>query len=173
MHIHYASDAYKQLIRGGEASKFVTDYVAYRAEGNKARMKSQIARINRKLAKRDEKLLTSRGGQPFSDVGDHYVPWSIRSNAVVIHLDLAELEAELAIDDEAAFEAFEKIEEISDPLAGALANLEAQFPGIIKSIRESNSRTLWYEIKDAGRIGLHLPAILRDARKLAKEEQAA
>jgi hypothetical protein len=125
-------------------------------------MKSQIARINRKLAKRDEKLLTSRGGQPFSDVGDHYVI-DIRSNAVVgIHLDLDELEAELAIDNEAAFEAFEKIEEISDPLAGTLANLEAQFPGIIKGIRE-----------DAGRIGLHLPAILRDARKLAKEEQAA
>jgi hypothetical protein len=58
--------------------------------------RAQVARINRRLAKRDERLLTSRGAKTIQNLGDYHLV-DMRRNALVdSHVNLDELEAELA-----------------------------------------------------------------------------
>lgn len=62
---------------------------------NTIAQKAQIARINRKLAKRDEKLLTSRGWRELQNLGTYHIVNVYRNEVVNSHINLDDLEAEL------------------------------------------------------------------------------
>jgi hypothetical protein len=59
--------------------------------------KAQIARINRRLAKRYEKLRASRGWRKVQNLGDNYVLDSYMNAVVRTHVNLDSLAAELGV----------------------------------------------------------------------------
>lgn len=60
--------------------------------------KAQIARINRQLAKRYEKLCASRRGSRLEhNVGEYYVLDTYRNAVIQTHIDVDELEKELRV----------------------------------------------------------------------------
>lgn len=60
--------------------------------------RAQIARINRKLVKRDEyhKLCTSRGYGELSNLGEHHIVDTYNNSVIDHHLHLDSLERELS-----------------------------------------------------------------------------
>lgn len=57
--------------------------------------KNQIARINRKLAKRYHKLRTSRSWRVEQNLGERYVLDTYNNTVIQTHVDLDALEGEL------------------------------------------------------------------------------
>lgn len=62
---------------------------------NSPAQKSQIARINRKLAKRYEKVCTSRSWRMRLNVGEHYLLDTYTNAVILTQVDLDDLENEL------------------------------------------------------------------------------
>lgn len=62
---------------------------------NTREQKNQIARINRQLAKRWEKVCTSRSWRMKSNVGERYLLDVYRNAVILTHVDLDSLEREL------------------------------------------------------------------------------
>lgn len=63
---------------------------------NTAEQKNQLARINRKLAPKYEKVLSSRSDRENQYLGDFYVLDSYQNAVINTHVNLDDLEAELA-----------------------------------------------------------------------------
>jgi hypothetical protein len=64
---------------------------------NTSTLKLQIARINRKLAKRYEKLRTSRSHGELQNLGDHYLVDTYSNTVIDSNVDLDVLEAKLCL----------------------------------------------------------------------------
>jgi hypothetical protein len=57
--------------------------------------KTRIARINRRLAKRYEKLRSSRSSAELQNLGDRYVVDMYTNTVIQTHVDLDEFEAQV------------------------------------------------------------------------------
>ncbi len=104
-------------------------------------MRALIQRINRKLAKEEQKLKKSRGLQMSYDVGDYFIIDTYQNNTAAINIDPVELGKEIGV-----LKPYEEVLDVASNQEKSILKIQNKDPilkkgqAVIKSLIRSRER---------------------------------